>query len=351
MHSSIVRRCASHSYWNSSVGKSFPLHYSFVTPYCSSIACYSSTPLSLSDSCCSSVCVPRRRFGTTVASRKASSSSSSSSLPTADGASSIASTWTSPAHHVEAYISHKVVSPFMKTLKRVVALADERLVTERRRIFHRQSVSSASLSERLAQQRQNRVPTDIRVSHNKEIISFTWSAHKRNAHAPAEASLSTSSCATCTEETLPDPSSHSCQSGQHTASSSSLSSTASPFSATPIKSATSPLRAETQVCQSVALAEFLRVYTPSTDGSFCTDRVVYGKRGVRITGLTPIGNYALRISFSDGHDAGIYSYDYLFHLTGKEHKYRLMREYIRSLRAQRKLRDPPRRKPSTRFKK
>lgn len=238
----------------------------------------------------------------------------------------------------------------MKTLKRVVALADERLVTERKRIFHRQPVSSASLSERLAHQRQNRVPTDIRVSPNKEIVSFAWPTRRRDLRPSTEASLSSSSSTTGTESAHLDSSSHSSQRTHHTTSSASLSNTASLSSAALKESAPSLVREEAHSSTSVALAEFLRVYTPSTDGSFCTDRVVYGKRGVRITGLTPIGNYALRISFSDGHDAGIYTYEYLFHLTGQEHKYRLMREYIRSLRAQRKVRDPPRRKPSTRFK-
>lgn len=346
MHCSIVGRYASRSSWSCIFTRSFPTHYYCFPLCCSSIA--SSTSLSSPDSRCSSVFVSRRRFGTTIASRKASSSSSSP--PTPGEASSIASAWVSPAQRVEAYISHKVVSPFMKTLKRVVALADERLVTERKRIFHRQPVSSASLSERLAHQRQNRVPTDIRVSPNKEIVSFAWPTRRRDLRPSTEASLSSSSSTTGTESAHLDSSSHSSQRTHHTTSSASLSNTASLSSAALKESAPSLVREEAHSSTSVALAEFLRVYTPSTDGSFCTDRVVYGKRGVRITGLTPIGNYALRISFSDGHDAGIYTYEYLFHLTGQEHKYRLMREYIRSLRAQRKVRDPPRRKPSTRFK-
>ncbi len=43
-------------------------------------------------------------------------------------------------------------------------------------------------------------------------------------------------------------------------------------------------------------------------------RNVTGKDYVGITALEPVGNYALRISFDDGHDTGIYSWDYLYRL-------------------------------------
>lgn len=55
-------------------------------------------------------------------------------------------------------------------------------------------------------------------------------------------------------------------------------------------------------------AEFLRVQSPSAPGRA---ELVSGKRLVSIVGAEPIGNYALRLRFSDGHDTGVYSWDYL----------------------------------------
>jgi DUF971 family protein len=61
-------------------------------------------------------------------------------------------------------------------------------------------------------------------------------------------------------------------------------------------------------------AEMLRVLSPSAEvqGHSPSQRVtVPGKRNVRITRLTPVGNYAVRIAFDDGHDTGLYVWDYL----------------------------------------
>ena len=81
-------------------------------------------------------------------------------------------------------------------------------------------------------------------------------------------------------------------------------------------------------------AELLRVNAPSPD---VTDSktVMYGKRGVAITGVTPVGSYAVRLQFSDGHDAGIYSYSYLQYLC--EHRWSTMKKYIQQLRTQKKI--------------
>ncbi len=67
-------------------------------------------------------------------------------------------------------------------------------------------------------------------------------------------------------------------------------------------------------------AEYLRVESPSAEvqGHNPDQRVlVAGKRRVGITGLEPTGNYAIRLIFSDGHETGIYSWDYL-HRLGRE---------------------------------
>jgi len=67
-------------------------------------------------------------------------------------------------------------------------------------------------------------------------------------------------------------------------------------------------------------AEYLRVESPSAEvqGHIPAQRqLVAGKRDVAITGIEPTGNYAVRLTFSDGHDTGIFSWDYL-HLLGQE---------------------------------
>jgi len=61
--------------------------------------------------------------------------------------------------------------------------------------------------------------------------------------------------------------------------------------------------------------EFLRVYSPSAEvrGHGPGQEVLQvGKQDVEITRLEPVGNYALQIVFSDGHDTGIYSWDLLY---------------------------------------
>lgn len=65
-------------------------------------------------------------------------------------------------------------------------------------------------------------------------------------------------------------------------------------------------------------AEFLRVYSPSAEvrGHGKGQEILQtGKRHVKITALTPIGHYALKITFSDGHDSGLYQWHYLYDLS------------------------------------
>jgi DUF971 family protein len=68
-------------------------------------------------------------------------------------------------------------------------------------------------------------------------------------------------------------------------------------------------------------AEYLRVESPSAEvqghGPH-QKQTVPGKRDVAITGIEPVGNYAVRLTFDDLHDTGIYSWDYL-HELGREH--------------------------------
>jgi DUF971 family protein len=64
-------------------------------------------------------------------------------------------------------------------------------------------------------------------------------------------------------------------------------------------------------------AEMLRVLSPSAEvqGHSPEQRVtVPGKRDVKIAQVLPIGNYAVRIVFGDGHDSGLYTWTYLHEL-------------------------------------
>ena len=67
-------------------------------------------------------------------------------------------------------------------------------------------------------------------------------------------------------------------------------------------------------------AEYLRVESPSAEVQGhgpSQKQIVTGKEGVAIAKLEPVGNYAVRICFDDGHDTGLYSWDYL-HELGRE---------------------------------
>jgi DUF971 family protein len=66
--------------------------------------------------------------------------------------------------------------------------------------------------------------------------------------------------------------------------------------------------------------EFLRVYSPSAEvrGHGPGQEVLQiGKQEVEIVALEPVGSYAVQPRFSDGHDTGIYSWDYLYELGAK----------------------------------
>ena len=67
--------------------------------------------------------------------------------------------------------------------------------------------------------------------------------------------------------------------------------------------------------------ELMRIYSPSAEvqGHGPGQEVLQtGKREVGLTALEPIGNYAVQPTFSDGHDTGIFSWDYLFFLGSQQ---------------------------------
>ena len=80
--------------------------------------------------------------------------------------------------------------------------------------------------------------------------------------------------------------------------------------------------------------EYLRVYSPSAEvrGHGPGQEVLQtGKEQVNIVGIAPVGQYAVKLSFSDGHDTGLYSWDYLYEL-GENHQ-RLWQQYLDRLAA------------------
>src|SRR5260221_9482182 len=80
--------------------------------------------------------------------------------------------------------------------------------------------------------------------------------------------------------------------------------------------------------------EFLRVYSPSAEvrgHGPGQETLQVGKREVTIDEVEPIGHYAIRPKFSDGHDTGIYSWDYLYDL-GVRHE-EMWQSYLTRLAA------------------
>lgn len=68
-------------------------------------------------------------------------------------------------------------------------------------------------------------------------------------------------------------------------------------------------------------AEYLRVESPSAEvqgHSPAERRLVHGRRHVGIATVEPVGRYALRLLFDDGHDTGLYTWEHLAEL-GREH--------------------------------
>ncbi|MGD8711150.1 MAG: DUF971 domain-containing protein [Ectothiorhodospiraceae bacterium] len=79
-------------------------------------------------------------------------------------------------------------------------------------------------------------------------------------------------------------------------------------------------------------AEYLRVYSPSAEvrGHGPGQAVLQtGKEEVNITGVEPVGQYAVKLVFDDGHDTGLYSWDLLYDLGANRDRY--WQEYLQAL--------------------
>jgi DUF971 family protein len=88
-------------------------------------------------------------------------------------------------------------------------------------------------------------------------------------------------------------------------------------------------------------AEYLRTQSPSAEvqgHSEAQRKTVGGKRNVAVKGTEPVGNYAVRLLFDDGHDTGIFSWSYL-HELGRDQEKR-WRTYLDELAAKGMRRDP-----------
>jgi len=88
-------------------------------------------------------------------------------------------------------------------------------------------------------------------------------------------------------------------------------------------------------------AEFLRVYSPSAEvrGHGEGQEVLQtGKQRVAITAVNPVGNYAVQLVFDDGHDSGLFSWDYLYDLCVRQQQH--WQDYLQRLERSGASRDP-----------
>lgn len=87
--------------------------------------------------------------------------------------------------------------------------------------------------------------------------------------------------------------------------------------------------------------EFLRVYSPSAEvrgHGPGQETLQVGKRNVTITDVKPSGSYAINLVFDDGHDSGLYSWEYLAELG--RHQDAMWQDYLAQLEAAGASRDP-----------
>lgn len=86
-------------------------------------------------------------------------------------------------------------------------------------------------------------------------------------------------------------------------------------------------------------AEFLRVHSPSAEVQGHGSPILqHGKQNVGLSRVEPAGNYALKLCFDDGHDSGLYTWDYLYQLATRQDE--LWSDYLQELAQAGKSRDP-----------
>lgn len=87
--------------------------------------------------------------------------------------------------------------------------------------------------------------------------------------------------------------------------------------------------------------EYLRVFSPSAEvrgHGRGQETLQTGKVNVAITAVQPVGNYAVQLTFSDGHDTGLFSWNYLYELATGQEAY--WADYLARLRTAGASRDP-----------
>ncbi|MGI2260254.1 gamma-butyrobetaine hydroxylase-like domain-containing protein [Shewanella sp. GXUN23E] len=85
--------------------------------------------------------------------------------------------------------------------------------------------------------------------------------------------------------------------------------------------------------------EFLRVHSPSAEVHGHGNPVlVTHKKEVNIKAIEPVGNYAVKLIFDDGHDTGLYSWKVLWDLASNQPQ--LWEQYLARLRAEKGSREP-----------
>jgi len=94
--------------------------------------------------------------------------------------------------------------------------------------------------------------------------------------------------------------------------------------------------------------EFLRVFSPSAEvrGHGPGEEVLQvGKKNAIITEVEPVGSYALKLVFDDGHDSGLYSWEYLYDLGKYQDK--VWQDYLQQLEEAGASREPSANPPPT----
>ena len=87
--------------------------------------------------------------------------------------------------------------------------------------------------------------------------------------------------------------------------------------------------------------EFLRVYSPSAEvrgHGPGQETLQVGKKNVEITAAEPVGTYAMQLVFSDGHDSGLYSWEYLHSMGINQEK--MWQEYLKRMEEAGAKREP-----------
>ena len=212
------------------------------------------------------------------------------------------------------------------------------MVTEPRRPLEVRKSTEENLNTRLKDQRKRRqilVPEELRVHRAGQMLELRWPIHINDELNVMRAAHYEILCTQLRAEY------------NEKIAASQVESEEDGHEPTPIPDLVLPPPPEVLTSSSIVRtrvsAEMMRAQSPSTD-VVGANHLVYGKRGLTITDVVPMGQYGVRLVFSDEHSGGIFPYDFLFELGGglsAGEKFRVMRHYVKTLRDRRKSRDAP----------